>query len=457
MKTASVGTDCQFLDLVVPGTALPEPKRPPNLRAETAAFCELSRVLADDPQLALARTLEIARHLCHAGSAGLSLVRHEAAGQTVMHWEAVSGALASYEGIDTPRQACPCGLCLDAGVTILVSRPARAFDCMQKARPSIVEELIVPLHDNRGTVLGTCWLVHHDRLHNFSSADARMVEQLAHQLVLALKLLEHARERQHALALLQSHHVAQRNLLAYDLRVERNLRHQAEASNNQTQQALALRDAMIHEVNHRTKNTLQVAASLLYLEAHASSSTHERRALLDSHGRLQLLAKVHELLCSDPDTAQTIDMPQLLDMVCDALAQSFGHAHTGVRLQVCSDSISLPVEEAIALALVANEAVTNAYKHAFPNESGGEINVSLRRTAGNSMTLSIIDTGIGFRWRDGADGMGLQLLRMFASQLHGALDVAGRSDAPGTQITLTIDRTGATNSYVRQRTDGLSA
>jgi hypothetical protein len=43
---------------------------------------------------------------------------------------------------------------------------------------------------------------------------------------------------------------------------------------------------------------------------------------------------------------------------------------------------------------------------------------------------------------------------MFAAQLNGALDVAGRRDAPGTQITLTIDRTGAANSYVRQRTDG---
>lgn len=457
MKAASVGTDCQFRDLVVTGAALPEPKRPPNLRAETAAFCELSRALADDPQLAVARALEIARHLCHAGSAGLSLVRHESPGTTVMHWETVSGALAAYEGTDTPRQACPCGLCLDTGVTILVSRPARAFACMQKPRPSIVEELIVPLHDNRGTALGTCWLAHHDRMHSFSSEDARMVEQLAHQLVLALKLLEHARERQHALALLQSHHVAQRNLLAYDLRVERNLRHQAEASNSESRQALAARDAMIHEVNHRTKNTLQVAASLLHLQAHASSSTRECQALLDSQGRLELLAKVHELLCTDPDTAQTIDMLQLLDTVCDALAQSFGHTHAGVRLQVTSDSISLPVEEAITLALVANEAVTNAYKHAFPNDSAGEISVSLQRKAGNSMILNVTDTGIGFRWTDGTDGMGLQLLQMFAAQLHGTLDVAGRSDAPGTQITLTIDRAGAANPFVRQRTDGQPA
>ena len=53
---------------------------------------------------------------------------------------------------------------------------------------------------------------------------------------------------------------------------------------------------MLHEVNHRTKNTLQAAGSLLALQAGATSSAQVRIALLDSYARLQLLAKVHELL-----------------------------------------------------------------------------------------------------------------------------------------------------------------
>lgn len=447
MKAATIENEDKLLrDLVVTGTALPDPKRAPNLRAEAAAFCELSRVLADDPQVALARTLDIARHLCHAGSAGLSLLRHERSGQTILHWEAVSGALAPYEGTDTPRQSCPCGLCLDAGVTILVSRPARVFACLQQARPSIVEELIVPLLDNTGAALGTCWLTHHDRLHNFSSGDARIVELLAHQLVLALKLLEHERERQHALALLQSHHVAQRNLLAYDVRLERNLRHQAEASESESRRALQLKNATIQEVNHRTKNTLQVASALLYLQAHATASEPAREALLDGHGRLQLLAKVHELLCADPDNSQAVDMVQMLDTVCDALAQSFGDTHANVRLHVTADPISLAVQDATAIAQVVNEAVTNAFKHAFPNDSAGEIIVDLQRMPEKALTLRIRDTGVGLTLNGSNDGMGMQLLRTFAAQLHGTLDIAEHPDGPGTQITLTIDDAGVTNN-----------
>lgn len=82
----------------------------PNLQAEAAAFCELSKILADNPCEALRHLLDIARDSCHAGSAGLSLLREDSAGQPVVRWAAISGALASHEGTDTPRDSSPCGL-----------------------------------------------------------------------------------------------------------------------------------------------------------------------------------------------------------------------------------------------------------------------------------------------------------------------------------------------------------
>ena len=94
-------------------------------------------------------------------------------------------------------------------------------------------------------------------------------------------------------------------------------------------------------------------------------------ALLDSHARLQLLAKVHELLTTKADGAQTVLMPGLLETLADGLRQSFAKTAAQVTLQLTSDPIALPVDQAIPLALLANELVTNAYKHAFPNDSSG--------------------------------------------------------------------------------------
>ncbi|MET0659063.1 MAG: sensor histidine kinase, partial [Steroidobacteraceae bacterium] len=244
-------------------------------------------------------------------------------------------------------------------------------------------------------------------------------------------------ERRHATALLESVHMAQQNLLAHDLHQERSLREHVEDENSQ---ALRFKDALVHEVNHRTKNTLQAAASLLSLHARSTTSAQVRAALLDGQNRLQLLAKAHELLYLDPDNTQSILMPQLLHTLGDALRHSFAEQSAHVSLEITSDPITLPVGAAIPIALIANEAVTNAYKHAFPRDSLGQVTVHLEHTPDNALVLKVADTGVGLHPGGAHGGMGFNLIRLLAAQLHGTLELAGQAERGGTVITLTIER-----------------
>ena len=428
----------QPLDLFVTKARLQARQRTPDLLAEASEFRELSKILADDPLLALRRLVEVARRLCNAGSAIVSLLRHDAAGREIVGWEVISGALASYEGTDIRQDSSPCGLCLSTGTTILVSRPERAYMDLRDTRPSIIEGLVVPLYDNDRKPLGTLWIAHHDDASHFCSDDARIVEQLAVQAVLALKLLEHGRERQYALVLLESHQRAQHQLLAYDLYRERSLREHAEESESEIRRALALKETAIQEAHHRVKNTLQIAASILSSHARATASEQVRLALHESHGRLQLLAKAHELLYTSISSTQSILMAPLLDTLSDALRQSFTEMSTRVKLRITAEPLRLPVHEAIAVALLANELVTNAYKHAFPNDSCGEITVALGLTSDDTLTLRIADDGIGLSANSTGGGIGFKLVRTFAAQLGGVLTVSTAADAPGTVITLTM-------------------
>jgi two-component sensor histidine kinase len=425
-------------DLFVTGAMLRRGKVAPNLHAEGAAFCGVAKVIANDPCVALQHLLDVARRSCHAGSAGLSLLRDDGAGRSVVHWAAISGAMASHTGTDTPRDASPCGLSLDAGTTIRVSRPRRAFASLRDTLPEMVEDLIVPLYDNASKPLGTLWIAHHDSKSHFSSDDARIAEQLAAQSVLALNLLEQAREHRCAIALLESHRVAQQHLLAHDLAEEREQREHAEACESESRRALVFKDAMLQELNHRTKNTLQTAGSLLVLQARATSSAQVRTALLDGYARLQLLAKVHELLSTQTDCAQTLVMAQLLQTLGDGLRQSFAKTSAQVSLQLTSDPLALPVGQAIPLGLLANELVTNAYKHAFPNDSSGEITVTLQHTPENGLILRVADTGIGLHPTGSEIGMGFKLIRTLAAQLQGTLTSATPPEGAGTAVTLTI-------------------
>jgi two-component sensor histidine kinase len=408
------------------------------VRSEAAAWRQLSGALAADPSAALSCALDIARVLCHAGTAGLSLLKPDGANGTTVRWELVRGALAPYEGLDAPLSRSPCGLCLDAGATILVSRPVQTFAWLGDTRPSILETLIAPLQDSSGRVEGTLWIAHHGGRPRCSADDARIMEQLAHQVVLALRLQEHARDREHALNVLQSFQAAQQALLSHDLAHERTHREQAEAAERAARRELTFKEAMLDEVNHRTKNTLHAAAGLLSLHAR-SASAEVSRALLDSRDRLQLLADVHAAISTGLDNSQTVLMPQLLQTLCNALRRSVGSTYHGVSLELTSDPISLPVNDAIAIALLSNETVTNAYKHAFANESAGAITVRLHRTPERALVLRIADSGVGADLAHAQSGMGLKLIRSLAAQLNGTLELERSTGTTGTRVTLTMD------------------
>ena len=419
-------------DLVTIATQLPQQRKRPDLRAEAVAATKLSRVLASDPSGAPTCALDIALGLCHAGTAGLSLLRPDRADGMTVRWELVRGALASYEGIDVARTDSPCGLCLDAGTTVLVSQPTRAFAWLEDTRPAIVKTLIAPLLDETGDVHGTLWIAHHVPDSRCTSDDVRILEQLAQQLVLALRLQERARDRERAYPMLQAPH--------HDVEEKRIGRPRAEAAERGTTHALLFKDAIIDEVNHRTKNTLHAASAILAMQANATASMEVRRALLDGHARLQLLAQVHALLCIEPNDTQSIFMPQLLQAVCDALARSFGQICPGVRLEVSCAPISLPADDATAIALLANEAVTNSYKHAFANQSSGGIAVQLHSCAGQALVLRISDTGTGANLMNNKHGMGLKLMRLLSAQVGGVLDVASPAAEGGSTVTLKLDR-----------------
>jgi PAS domain S-box-containing protein len=194
-RTAAFGCDTTIVpirptDVLITAELASRPRKTPNLAAEVAAFCELSALLVSDPQRTVKRLLELAIKLCEAGSAGLSLLESDV--QTGQHfrWDRLAGPIEIHLNATTPRNFSPCGMCLEAGHTILVSRPFRAFDYFKSAVEPLMEGLVVPLYDTGGLPLGTIWIVHHEPKKRFDAEDARVMEQLAVLLVLALKFKE---------------------------------------------------------------------------------------------------------------------------------------------------------------------------------------------------------------------------------------------------------------------------
>lgn len=396
---------------------------------------DLTDIFAQEPHAAVRRFLELALCMCRAGSAGLSLLRVNAAGQALIRWEAVSGKLAAHEGKESLRDFTPCGVCLEAAATTILPDPQRAFPCLKATPPWISEGMMVPLYADMQTPLGTLWLAHHDAEAHFSAVDAEVAEQLATVLQRGLRLWEMHACRQMPLALLESYE-SERHAAARDLAEERSRREHAEAAESMLRQALVFKDIEIQDAHHRIKNTIQIAANFLQLQADKNPFAQARAALYEGYCRLHLLADVHQLLHKGGGEMGAVPLHQLLRTVVETLELAFSEKSPQVKVSTALEPFMLLSDDAIALAAVANEAITNAYKHAFPGRSG-EIAVALRGTA-EALVLEISDDGIGLSTGVDGAGLGLELIRGFALQLGGALVLDDPAGASGTRLTLTV-------------------
>lgn len=362
--------------------------RAADLTVELDAYRELSALMTVDPRAAIQRFLDLALELCPAaGSAGLSEISADTAGKAVFEWTAMSGAFASYVGGTTPRDFSPCGLCLEQHHTILVDRPGRIFTYFNDAEPEIVEGLIVPLYDTGKRPIGTLWVVTHDRDSKFDPTDARIMEQLAVQLVLAIKL------RRKASVLVQLEEVVRD------------------------------KQVLVEEVRHRVKNMIQMTSGLLQLQERGVHSQEARTALREAQSRLLVLASVYEALLQPDAEARQVDVAALIERLVAALQTGSPHGRR-ITIRAQCNKMLVPISSAVPIGLIVNEAVTNALKHAYGEEGGGEVLVRLQ-SENSFCSLTITDDGQGFEGAPREGSLGMRLMKSLARQLRAALVVDG--------------------------------
>jgi two-component sensor histidine kinase len=198
----------------------------------------------------------------------------------------------------------------------------------------------------------------------------------------------------------------------------------------------AARDTATQEAHHRVKNTLAATAGVLRLQARAVRSEEARAVLDEALGRLGVFASVHDLLHRAATDDGVVEVTALLERLVDGLRWSGFCADGRVRLRFQpGERVLLPADAAIPLALVANEAVTNACKHAFPDGRSGEVEVRLERGQGRGLLLTVRDDGVDLPARVWEGDLGHKLTRAFARKLGATLAISGEG---GTTLALKL-------------------
>jgi two-component sensor histidine kinase len=178
------------------------------------------------------------------------------------------------------------------------------------------------------------------------------------------------------------------------------------------------RALLVHEVNHRVANSLQLIISMLHLQETAASEPAVSSALADVGQRIAAVAGVHRRLYTTADI-RTVEMIEYLGGLLQELNSSLTSGDR-IRIEVGGSALSIETDKAIKLGLIVNELVTNACKYAYPNEATGAIRVRIEADDGNSADLIVEDDGIGIENgpRSGS-GLGQRIVGSMARALGG--------------------------------------
>lgn len=209
---------------------------------------------------------------------------------------------------------------------------------------------------------------------------------------------------------------------------------EAEEARAHAERERARVEALLQDTNHRIGNSLATVSSLLGLQQSRTSSPEVRTALEAAQSRVQAIASAHRRLRLGDDL-ETTDAAEFLGSVVDDLRRT-QPGERQIDFETDFDPLVISARDATTIGIVMGELLTNAIKHAFPENRPGRIWARFKRN-GETIRLIVEDDGLGlppdFNQADG--GLGSMIIRQLARQFGGEPSFAAR---PGGGATVTV-------------------
>jgi two-component system, sensor histidine kinase PdtaS len=216
------------------------------------------------------------------------------------------------------------------------------------------------------------------------------------------------------------------------------------------------REILLREVHHRVKNDMELISSILSMQGRRLSEPQSIAALEDCASRVRTIAMIHELMYRSNKPSRIV-MAETVQNLASAIFRVADTSRGTIELRVdVEGEQTLDVERAIPCALILNELITNAFKHAFPSGAGGTVVVALREPMPGRILLVVADDGVGIpsdRDLRGGDYLGWRLIEALAEQLAASIEI-DRSRGTRVELAFRASKPNATEREAHEPGDG---
>jgi two-component sensor histidine kinase len=213
------------------------------------------------------------------------------------------------------------------------------------------------------------------------------------------------------------------------------------SAERQIRELLSEKELLLREVHHRVKNNMSLIVSLISLQSSELHNSEAVEALQELKGRVSGMQLLYDRLYR----TDRYDRSALHDYLGELLFEIRRNLLPpgDLKIEVDIENIYLNIPKIFPIGIVVNELVTNAIKHAYPEEQKGVIMIRVKRlNPDQGLRIIVQDDGLGIREGISAQrggGFGLEMVRLMVRQLSG--DIALERLSPtGTAWHLTFQQ-----------------
>jgi two-component sensor histidine kinase/Tfp pilus assembly protein PilF len=194
-------------------------------------------------------------------------------------------------------------------------------------------------------------------------------------------------------------------------------------------------ELLLKEIHHRVKNNLEMVKSLIALQSAELEDSVTKDAMIASQNRVQSMGIIHQKLYQGTNLG-SIEMKDYFVNLSEGILDSF-NAEEKVKIECVMEDLELDVDTAVPIGLIVNELLTNTLKYAFPEETQGEIKISMSQEKGKVIRLNVADNGIGkvIGLKPKGTGFGTRLVQLLTQQLNGVME---EKSEEGTVVSFTF-------------------